>query len=523
VIHNLKLATTLISLHLVQNVKKMASTPVMAKSGVFTESKSFKKLFGGTSESIASSETESLTCIKRLMSIAISNVTYLRALMPETAFQDRYLGDLHLKIISSGNGGHPLALKIIRHVQACFEAIDRKYLKAMTLWFHEDRERPDQILEAYVFEFDYVADGANVTMSRNKTVFAKTRSGQDMKASIVIFLKTLLCIVEELEPLPSTVFLKIQLSYHAHTPAGYHPTGFHDAATPLTFDEAAIKTTTVGSVASNHHALALRLKSTQSALSWRSASVDPDRTYGLDYDGMEGVETEERGKEPSGRTEASSHAAPAAVTTSGQDSVLVSLPPAPAIETSQVSAPPGTQLDVRCICGGVQDGEMMACHRCEKWQHAICYGVFPGVAAPVIQRHVCVSCADETPEGSCIDPSLQGLTQVALKQKALFRRAILATATSDVEHLSTSLLRTRLEIDENSARGILEKMASLKLLQPVPGDQTEDAEPSFVVVRPELKSFMQKVAKKMRQVLLGENPAKKSRGTKRKARGESEV
>ena len=48
-------------------------------------------------------------------------------------------------------------------------------------------------------------------MSRNKTVFAKTRSGQDMKASIVIFLKTLLCIVEELEPLPSTVFLKIQV------------------------------------------------------------------------------------------------------------------------------------------------------------------------------------------------------------------------------------------------------------------------------------------------------------------------
>jgi len=503
----------------------MAATPVMTKSDISgVESKSFQKVFRCSSDSIASSDTKSLAFLKQLLSIAVSNVAYLRALMPETAFRDRYLGDMHLKIIGSGKEGHPLARQIVRHMQACFEAIDLMYLKTLTMWFYEDRDRPDKVLEAYVFKFSYAEDKANVTMSRNQTVFAKTRSGQDIKESTVNFLTTLIRIVEELEPLPSTVFLKIQLSYHeSRTPPDYHPAGFHDAETNLIFDDAATKSVAVGGVASNHHALSLRLKTAQSSLSWTGTSLDPNWTYGLDFDGTEEAEVECLESEDAGQADASAGRAKDPAMIPGQNVTAPAQPPA--IDPSQPSIPPETQMDVDCICRGVKDGEMISCQRCEKWQHAICYGIFPNVASQAVEhlaRHVCVSCADATPEGSCLDPGLKGMTEDALKQKALFRRAVLATATSELKCLTITLLRHRLEIDEESARAILVKMTNLKLLQP--GSEDDSAglgERSFVVSRRELEAFIHTVAKKMRQIVLGET--KKARGTKRKARAESEV
>ena len=84
---------------------------------------------------------------------------------------------------------------------------------------------------------------------------------------------------------------------------------------------------------------------------------------------------------------------------------------------------------------------MLACRFCEKWQHAICYGVFPGHGEESIRGHVCVFCAaDENVDGTCFDPTLLQFSAPALKQKALFRRASFAASEKEVLVRLLSLL-----------------------------------------------------------------------------------
>ena len=69
-----------------------------------------------------------------------------------------YMGDLHLKIISDGRSATPLAKELIARVRSCFDAIEKRYLKSVCIWFHADRDKADDVLEAYVFNFEYSAN-----------------------------------------------------------------------------------------------------------------------------------------------------------------------------------------------------------------------------------------------------------------------------------------------------------------------------------------------------------------------------
>ena len=40
-------------------------------------------------------------------------------------------------------------------VEGCFDAIERNYLEKVTLWFHDDKDRPEIAKEAYIFSFKY--------------------------------------------------------------------------------------------------------------------------------------------------------------------------------------------------------------------------------------------------------------------------------------------------------------------------------------------------------------------------------
>ena len=70
----------------------------------------------------------------------------------------RFMGDLHLKVISKGKGSHPIATKLVDITAGCFDAIDKKYLKTLTVWFHQELDNPGEAIEAYVFRFDYCQD-----------------------------------------------------------------------------------------------------------------------------------------------------------------------------------------------------------------------------------------------------------------------------------------------------------------------------------------------------------------------------
>ncbi|EDM00228.1 similar to HORMA domain containing 2, isoform CRA_b [Rattus norvegicus] len=77
-------------------------------------------------------ERESLVMVKKLFATSISCITYLRGLFPESSYRDRYLDDLSLKILREDKKC-PGSLHIIKWIQGCFDALEKRYCSIFPL------------------------------------------------------------------------------------------------------------------------------------------------------------------------------------------------------------------------------------------------------------------------------------------------------------------------------------------------------------------------------------------------------
>ncbi|VDD74516.1 unnamed protein product [Mesocestoides corti] len=116
-------------------------------------------------------------------------------------------------------------------------------------------------------------------------------------------------------------------------------------------------------------------------------------------------------------------------------------------------------FEVACPCGvNCDDGVMILCDGCEKWQHAVCFRIIDDSDIP--KSHLCNICAETKPEllesGSKTDQTLTGLTEEQAKSVCLFRRAVLLCVDNDL--LSVGIISKRLSIETNIARGLLNRL-----------------------------------------------------------------
>ncbi|XP_070570594.1 HORMA domain-containing protein 1-like [Ptychodera flava] len=173
-------------------------------------------------------ETQSALFVKKLLAVAISNITYLRAIFPEHAFGDRCLEDLNLKILRD-DSACPGACKLIKWVKGCFDALDKKYLRAVILGIFVDPETPESLIESYTFKFDYQNKGG-MTIYRNDKKVASAYSESQTKKATIILLRTIIVLTQSLKSLPDNVFMTMKLLYYDDlTPADYEPPGFKAA------------------------------------------------------------------------------------------------------------------------------------------------------------------------------------------------------------------------------------------------------------------------------------------------------
>lgn len=70
---------------------------------------------------------KSVEFIKKLTVIAVSNITYLRNFFPESAYIDRQLEGLNLKILK-GDHSVPGAQQMINWLKSAFEAVNLQYV-----------------------------------------------------------------------------------------------------------------------------------------------------------------------------------------------------------------------------------------------------------------------------------------------------------------------------------------------------------------------------------------------------------
>ena len=72
-----------------------------------------------------STETSSCTFVKKLLTVAVSNITYLRSMFPEQVYANRTMDGLPLKILK-GNNDCPEAQSLANWLMGAFDALEKK-------------------------------------------------------------------------------------------------------------------------------------------------------------------------------------------------------------------------------------------------------------------------------------------------------------------------------------------------------------------------------------------------------------
>ncbi|KGL81332.1 HORMA domain-containing protein 1, partial [Tinamus guttatus] len=158
-----------------------------------------------------STEQQSLILVKRLLAVAVSCITYLRGIFPESAYGTRYLDDLCVKILREDKNC-PGSTQLVKWMLGCYDALQKKYT----------------ITECYHFKFKYTHNGPLLDFGRNKRADSSISCADTKKASVLL-LRKIYVLMQNLGPLPSDVCLTMKLFYYDEvTPADYQPPGFKE-------------------------------------------------------------------------------------------------------------------------------------------------------------------------------------------------------------------------------------------------------------------------------------------------------
>ncbi|XP_041365115.1 HORMA domain-containing protein 1-like isoform X2 [Gigantopelta aegis] len=408
-------------------------------------------------------EQQSALFVKRLLAVSISNITYLRAIFPEHAFGDRCLEDLNLKILHN-DSSCPGACQVITWMKGCFDALDKKYLRMLTI---------GTVIESYTFKFTY-SDEAGVDIYRNKKKISSAHSAAETKKATIRLLRTIVVLTQTLQSLPDDVMMTMKLFYYDDcTPADYEPPGFKACESDsFTFEEEPMNIK-VGDVTTPFHSVKLRIKTDGKQLEMmedpngNEAEMEERKNEisdnGLDEE-MEitnnpTVETELRIDEVKEKTHVSTEQWPGDEVSSA---AIPSESPAKPVKSNgleNLSNDPTVMQDenaVRCPCGcNEEDGLMIMCSVCKFWQHGVCFCVTEEDDAP--EDHICDVCAKPGEVGKePTDPQLCDMTSVVVQATCLWRKALMACLESS-RVLAPQLAR-RLGIEVTIAQGLVNRL-----------------------------------------------------------------
>ena len=99
-------------------------------------------------------DTKSCVFVKKLLTVSISNITYLRSMFPEEAYSNRSMDGLPLKILMEKNKCKAAAT-LASWLVGAFDALEKKYLRELLFIIYVDPAMPDKVHEMYTFKFSY--------------------------------------------------------------------------------------------------------------------------------------------------------------------------------------------------------------------------------------------------------------------------------------------------------------------------------------------------------------------------------
>ncbi|MES1904772.1 MAG: HORMA domain-containing protein 1 [Paramarteilia canceri] len=238
-----------------------------------------------------STEKHSNIFTKKLLALAVSNVLYLRSIFPEAAFvkrnsffelQDDFstnstledgkskssfsCGEDSLRVLK-GDDQFPAAAQIVDWLKSCFEAIDKRYLKSISLGICSEPNKTDSTIEAYTFEIFYENDSkeAKIFVKNKSNTNKCTIASDSTKKMTSELFKTLIVLTQSLPDLPDQVFLSMRLEYYEElTPANYQPSGFNDCDSNFKVPKSPI-TVRTGKVSTNFHSINCKVRTSSNS------------------------------------------------------------------------------------------------------------------------------------------------------------------------------------------------------------------------------------------------------------------
>uniref|UniRef100_A0A2C9KAD6 HORMA domain-containing protein n=1 Tax=Biomphalaria glabrata TaxID=6526 RepID=A0A2C9KAD6_BIOGL len=404
-------------------------------------------------------EQKSALFVKKLLAVAISNITYLRAIFPEHAYGDKSLEDLNLKILRD-ESSCPGACQVIKWVKGCFDALDKKYLKTLIIGIYIDPNDPESVIESYTFKFSYNNHG-EIDIYRNDKKVSSAYSSEETKKATIRLLRTLVILTNTLTSLPDNVMMTMKLFYYDEvTPADYEPPGFRPANdSAFHFAEEATNIA-IGEVVTPFHMVKLRIKTGSKQFEFEDEPVEvmehSDQVMSISNAGLDNESnmlqeiTSEKAKSVSALN----------IELKGDKKLSPTQPDSK--KSPGKPKPDEENFLVRCPCGcNEDDGLMVMCSCCKFWQHGICFLIKSEDKAPT--DHICDVCAK--PGNAKLEPTdsyLSSLCTVERQGTCLWRRTL--SACLEYKRIIAPQLSRRLGIDNNVAQGLINRLEKEKFL-----------------------------------------------------------
>ncbi|KAJ7766735.1 HORMA domain-containing protein [Mycena metata] len=225
----------------------------------------------------ATTSAQSLAAIQTLLSASLGCITFLRDLLPSDNFKDSHFTSSDDSLLSQSsdsdsstnglsrsnsrnvNGFRIMTMtrgftdeadRILNYLEhGIFDALQKQYLRSFVFAIYLDEKDPNNIVEAYTFNFHYhTIPGTNTVIpimslgddldkmslkeSAKDPIVQAAKKGKaptlkDVKKSVKTLLKTLIHATTQMDVLPKRRFAAFKLFYNDETPSEYEPPYFH--------------------------------------------------------------------------------------------------------------------------------------------------------------------------------------------------------------------------------------------------------------------------------------------------------
>ena len=94
------------------------------------------------------SQQQSVLFVKKLLTVSLSNIAWLRSMFPEDVYADKSLGGLKIKTLKEKTNNEE-AQTLTKWLIGAFDAIEKSYLREMVFFIYLDEQKPEDVYEKY--------------------------------------------------------------------------------------------------------------------------------------------------------------------------------------------------------------------------------------------------------------------------------------------------------------------------------------------------------------------------------------